>query len=205
MNSRPAYELVTIAHGGNTVSLRPSLRAAATLEARFGFPAIFRALDEGSLTVISEIILAASFSRQDAATFLGGNSGRPLSSFLDAVCQPLAELVLMFMPAPDPKEERVEGGGKLVAWADFYADLYQMATGWLGWTPETTWNATPTEISRAFIGHIAMLKTIHGSGDDKEDHQPEPDQAARNIAAGLDPEFDRNALRALKSKIAGGA
>ena len=69
---RPAYEQVTLAHGGNTVTLRPSLRAAVTLEARFGFPAMFRALDEGSFTVISEIIRTASSTVQDAAAFLAG-------------------------------------------------------------------------------------------------------------------------------------
>ncbi|WEJ38169.1 hypothetical protein [Sinorhizobium prairiense] len=67
---RPAYEEVTIAHGGNAVTLRPSLRAAAILESRYGFPALYRALDELNITIISEIILSASVIRQDAAAFL---------------------------------------------------------------------------------------------------------------------------------------
>lgn len=203
---RPAYEQVTIAHGGNTVTLRPSLRAAITLEARYGFPAMFRALEEGNLTIISEIILAASVSRQDAAAFLLGLDGRPLSSFIGPARLPLAELVSMFRPAPvirlDTKALAAPTG-KSVAWADYYADLYEKATGWLGWTPETAWNATPTEIDRAYSGHVDKLKAMHG-GEDKEEKQNDPDQAARNVAAGLDPEFDRNALRALKAKIAGG-
>jgi hypothetical protein len=204
---RPAYEQVTIAHGGTTVTLRPTLRAAVTLEARFGFPAMFRALEEGSFTVISQIILTTAL-RQDAAAFLPSEAaGRPLSPFISATRMPLAELVSMLMPAPDPKAKDVRTSGKPVTWPDFYADLYENATGWLGWTPDQAWNATPTEICRAYAGHVAKLKAIHGSGEDDKPtgKAPDPDQAARNEAAGLDPEFDRAALRALKAKLAGGA
>ncbi|MBD9493199.1 hypothetical protein IB271_04585 [Ensifer sp. ENS01] len=206
---RPAYEQVTIAHGGNTVTLRPSLRAAVTLEAAFGFPAMFRALEEGNLTTISEIILAASVSRQDAAAFLGGNLGRPLSPFIGAARIPLAELVSMLMPAPVQRLETTAAApsGKSVAWADFYADQFEKATGWLGWTPEAAWTATPTEIDRAYNAHIDKLKAIHNSSenDKQAEKLPDPEQAARNVAAGLDPEFDRAGLRALKSKIASGS
>ncbi len=133
---RPAYEQVTIAHGGSTVTLRPSLRAAVTLEARFGFPALYRGLAEGSLTIISEIILAASSPRQDAAAFLFSLHGRPLASFFEAVRDQLAELVTLLTPAADPSAKSAGNPGNPVAWAEFYADLYEKATGWLGWTPE---------------------------------------------------------------------
>lgn len=208
---RPAYEQVTIAHSGNTVTLRPSLRAAVTLEGRFGFPALFRALEEGNFTIISEIIRAASCNASDAAAFLLGLDGRPLSSFIGPARMPLAELVSMLRPAPVQRLDTKAApapSGKSVAWPDFYADLYENATGWLGWTPETAWNSTPTEICRAYSGHIDKLKAIHGSGeDDKQptEKAPDPEQAARNVADGLDPEFDRAALRALKVKIASGS
>ncbi|WP_348646541.1 hypothetical protein [Ensifer sp. ENS01] len=191
------------------MTLRPSLRAAVTLEAAFGFPAMFRALEEGNLTTISEIILAASVSRQDAAAFLGGNLGRPLSPFIGAARIPLAELVSMLMPAPVQRLETTAAApsGKSVAWADFYADQFEKATGWLGWTPEAAWTATPTEIDRAYNAHIDKLKAIHNSSenDKQAEKLPDPEQAARNVAAGLDPEFDRAGLRALKSKIASGS
>ncbi|MGP4690639.1 hypothetical protein [Agrobacterium cavarae] len=207
---RPAYEEVRIAHGGSTVTLRPTLRAAVTLEARFDFPVLFRALEEGSFTIISEIILAASSSASDAAAFLAGIPGKPLSSFIPAMRMPLAELVSMLMPTPAVRLEKsaiAAPSGKSIAWSEFYAHQFEQATGWLGWTPEQAWNATPTEIDRAYTGHIAKLKAIHGSDEDDKptNNAPDPKQAAHNVTAGLDPEFDRAGLRALKAKIAGGA
>lgn len=203
---RPAYEQVTIAHGGNTVTLRPSLRAAATLQARCGFPALYRALDELNLTTICEIILIAAHG-QGAAAFLGGNSGKPLFPFFMAVRQPLTDLVTMLQPAPDPKAKASTGKGKPMPWAEVYAALYDTATGWLGWTPETAWNATPTEITRAYAAHLDRLVTTGVlTRDDKQAVKAsDPEQAAHNVAAGLDPEFDRAGLHALKAKIAGGA
>ncbi len=205
---RPAYEEVTIAHDGSTVTLRPSLRAAVILEARFGFPAMFRSLEEGNLTIISEIILTTAH-RQDGAAFLSSHPEGPLNSFIGAARMPLLELVSMLMPAPVERLDTASPRptGKSVAWGEYFADLYERATGWLGWTPDAAWNATATEIERAFQGHVAKLKAIHGSGDDtKQDAKgPDPEQAARNIADGLDPEFDRAGLHALKAKIAGGA
>lgn len=197
MNKRRAYEEVTIAHGGNAVTLRPSLRAATILEERFGIPALFRALDDLNLTIISEIILMLSTSHQDAAAFLSSLRGRPLLPFFLSVRAPLSELVSMLTPAPDPKAKHKSTTGKPVTWAEVFAALYDRATGWLGWTPEQAWNATPTEIDRAYRAHLEKLKAVHGGTNDKE---ADPEQIERNIAAGLDPEFDRAGLHALKGR-----
>ncbi|TBH58574.1 hypothetical protein ELG65_09200 [Rhizobium leguminosarum] len=202
---RPAYEEVTIAHGGNTVSLRPSLRAAATLEARHGFPALFRAPFDLNLTIISDIILTACSDRQSAAAFLSSLLGKPLFPFFMAAQKPLADLVSMFMPEPDPKAQPSTGTGKPMPWSEVFATLYDSATGWLGWTPDTAWNATPTEIARAMSAHFDRLVTTGVLVRDKTTAKaPDPEQVARNIAENLDPEFDRAGLRALKAKISKG-
>ncbi len=213
---RPAFEQVKIAHGGNIVTLRPTLRAAVTLEAAFGFPAMFRALAEGNFTIISEIIRATANSRADAAAFLSVHPEGPLSSFFAAVRMPLIELVSMLMPAPvQPLDAKAAvptpSSAESVTWPIFYAHQFEQATGWLGWTPEQAWNATPTEIDRAYRGLIAKtnakLKAIHGSSEDDKQASTkatDPEQAARNAESGLDPEFDRAGLRALKMKIASG-
>lgn len=203
---RPAYEQVSIAHGGNTVMLRPSLRAAATLEARHGLPALVRALDDLNLTIISEILTATAHRQVAAAAFLDGHQGKPLLPFFTAVRQPLTNLISMFTPAPLEHLDKPRTG-KPLPWADFYRDLYDVATGWLGWTPETAWNATPTEITRAHTAHIdrLIMTGVLSRPDKANNTAPDPEQAARNVADGLDPEFDRAGLRALKAKMAGGA
>ena len=199
MNKRRAYEQVTIAHGGNAVTLRPSLRAATVLEERYGIPALSRALDDFNLTTISEIILVSESSgNQNAGAFLSSLREKPLLPFFLSVHAPLAELVSMLPPAPDPKAKHKPTTSKPVTWAEVFAALYDRATGWLGWTPEQAWNATPTEIDRAYRAHLEKLKAIHGGGSD--DKEPDPEQAERNVAAGLDPEFDRAGLHALKGQ-----
>ncbi|MBP2446377.1 hypothetical protein [Rhizobium leguminosarum] len=202
---RPAFEQVTIAHGGNSVTLRPSLRAAATLEERHGLPALFRALNDLNLTIISDIILTASLPGHDAAAFLSSTSGKPLFPFFMAAQKPLADLVSMFMPAPDPKAPPSTGTGKPMPWSEVFATLFDSATGWLGWTPDAAWNATPTEITRAMSAHFDRLVRTGVLVRDKTTAKaPDPEQAARNIAENLDPEFDRAGLRALKAKISQG-
>lgn len=200
MSKRRAFEQVEISHGGNTVSLRPSLRAATILEERFGLPALYSALDDLNFTIISEIILASHSSGGDrnAAAFLSSLSGRPLFPFFLSVRAPLFELVSMLTPAPEKRSQSLHSTGRQVTWAEVFAALYSRATGWLGWTPEQAWNATPTEIDRAYRAHLEKLKAIHGGGSDDE-NEPDPEQAERNIAAGLDPEFDRAGLHTLKA------
>lgn len=197
MNTRRAYEVVTIAHGDFAVTLRPSLRAATILEQRHGLQALYRAIDELNFTVFSEIIRVSVIeSSTDAGAFLSSLCGKPLLPFFLSVRAPLAELVSMLTPAP-AKNAKGETSGKPVTWGEVYGALYDRATGWLGWTPEQAWNATPTEIERAYTAHIAKLKAIHGGGEEKE---ADPEQAQRNIASGLDPEFDRAGLHALKGR-----
>jgi hypothetical protein len=207
MMRRAAYERVTIAFGGNVLELRPSLRAATILESRYGFPALYKALDECNLTIILEIILTVSTDRKDAAAFLFGHRGRPLSPFFAAVRQPLAELLAMFVPAPDrkAKSSTTPSTGKPMPFADLYAVLFERATGWIGWTPETAWNATPTEIDRTYAAHIEKLKAIHGSADDNDngdqaDHYT-PERLKEIDELGYDPTFDLEGLNALRSKI----
>jgi len=182
---RPACEEVTIAHGGNTVTLRPTLRAAINLIDRHGLQGLFFAIDEFHLGTISEIVLATSPSRQDEATaFFSVLPGRPLLPLMLGIRKPLIDLVSMFVPAPDPKARPADG--KPVSWPDYYRELYRIATGWLGWTPEAAWNATPTEITEAAAGKYAMLRAIHGSAeDDQPAHDPREEVAPEEVREGV--------------------
>ncbi|TCM57832.1 tail assembly chaperone [Rhizobium sp. PP-F2F-G48] len=198
---RPAYEEVTIADGGNAIVLRPSLRAATSLEQRHGLPALYRAIQERDHAILCEIVLRASVTRDEALRFLRQHENRPLRSFFYVVVPAVSELLQMFMPAVDGSGE---ASGETMSCAQFYRDLYRIATGALCWTPAEAWAATPQEIREAFKGHISANRMARGESVGEKPTERDPNQAANNIAEGLDPEFDRAGLRALKTKISGG-
>jgi hypothetical protein len=60
--------------------------------------------------------------------------------------------------------------GKPMPYDEYFATLFRIATGWLGWEPEAAWNATPAEIIEAQKGRIELLRAIFG-GSDKEESE----------------------------------
>ncbi|WP_407473652.1 hypothetical protein [Sulfitobacter sp. PM12] len=198
---------IALAYGGNTIWLKPSLRAATNLEALHGgFPALLSKLHDFDTATIREIIRYAAPDRAAAQTLLNALSGASLRTVQQVTLAPAFALLTALMT---PVSEKITGEaarastGKAVAWSDLYADLYKIATGWLGWTPDTAWNATLPEILNAFDGHIDQLKAVHGSSEDQTTSAPtmSNDQRQANIDAGLDPNFDRAGLHALKAKM----
>ncbi|WP_412033146.1 hypothetical protein ACLIR7_07200 [Nitratireductor aquimarinus] len=194
MTFRPAYDEITLALGGNTVCLRPSLRAASYFARGNGLTTLHRRIAEFHLGTIRDLITKAATDRQEAFAFLDQLDRTPLKAVADAIAASALNLVAGFIPAPDDTGNPARTG-KPVPWPDFYRDLYRTATGWLGWTAEAAWNATPTEINNAIVGHIDYLKLTGVLVAGKDQKPTDPEQAARNVAKGLDPEFDREGLR----------
>lgn len=186
---------ILLSHGDETVRLRPSLRTAMTLERMHGgFTGLFRRLSDFDTATISSVIELAATDQRQASAFLGTIANAPLKGFYHAAQAPLAALCEALMPTPPEPDQNAPAKGKPMPWAEDYSELFRTATGWLRWTPEEAWNATLDEITEAFKGHMAMLKAVHGAADDE---QPD-DQREQNIAAGLDPEFDRAGLHRLR-------
>jgi hypothetical protein len=199
MTFRPAYDEIVLEHGSNAVILRPSLRAASTLErSHDGFERLFQRIAEFHTGTVREIILTAATDRKDAAAFLDSVLQLPLSSFVESMRVSLVRLCAGFFSQDDGKPSQ---SGERMPFPDFFRALFRRATGCLHWTPEEAWNATITEISDAIEGHNDLMVSIYGGAVDKAaEDQPDPEQAARNVADGLDPEFDRAGLQALKAK-----
>jgi hypothetical protein len=202
MTFRPAYD-IPLAYGGDTVWLRPSLRAATRLEALFGFPALLKNIQQHDTNTIRQIITFAATDQSAAQKALASMAGKPLQGIQQATIGPAFELVTALMTPATTEQNKASTAptdAKPIKWADLYSDLFKIATGWLGWTPETTWQATLPEIMQAFEGHTDKLKAIHGTGEDEASTGNTPEQRAANEAAGLDPDFDRAGLHALKGK-----
>jgi hypothetical protein len=203
MTAAARLDEITLAHGGSTVRLRPCLRAASYF-AREGFADLPRRIADFHLGTIRNLIDATATDRQEARAFLAALDAAPVKGVAGAITAPLLALIAGFIPAPD-EDAKPAKGGKPMPWPAVYRELFRTATGWLGWTPEAAWQATPTEINEAFAGHIAKLKAIHGAPEKEADKQPNiysAEQLRQIDEEGLDPEFDREGLQRLKAKIA---
>lgn len=122
--------------GSRVYTLRPTLRAAFHLHHKYGFPALHQAVAEGSFTAIMDLITATSDTVPVAS----------LRSILEAREQ-LVEFILILSGA-DTSDDK-PASGKPMPFDEYFARLFQLGTGWLGWTPEATWSATPAEILSA--------------------------------------------------------
>jgi hypothetical protein len=160
---------IAISYDDLRVFCRPTLRAAMNLNRRYGLANLLDDVVQGSLSAIRAVIEMTA-DDLDIASFI---DVAPLQQVMSA-CQPAAYSLLLAMIAAD--EKRDDGGeGEPMSFADFFRQLFSIGTGWLGWTPETTWNASPAEILAAYRGQIAKLEAIHGTSDDKpkkRDHRP---------------------------------
>lgn len=199
MKSQPAYDAIALEYGGNAVFLHPSLRAAIRLERLHGgFPELLRKIEEFDTLTIWHVI-TASAGKTATDDLFGYAATQSLSGFAQAAQTPCFELVAALLPEAPEAAPTAPRNTDPMPWSEVFSELYKIATGWLGWTPETAWNATPQEITDAFDGHMTMLKAIHGSADDEQaTNGPTPKQSKENEALGLDPEFDRAGLAALK-------
>lgn len=213
MNSKPlTYEETLLTCNDNShVSLRPTLRAACYLERLHdGFPGLFSRLEQSNLATIREVIMQAASSRQEAKAFLSELEQLPLRHVAEITVSPLLALCTGFFPKNDQndsKKAKPSKAVKPVTMQDVYSELFAIGTGILGWTPNDTWNATPSEIVAAgksrnhFISDI--LKAVFGApeGDSLKVDQYTDEQLAQIEQEGTDPNFDRAAFADLKASL----
>ena len=206
MTMRLASDIV-LRHGTLAVTLTPSLRAATLLERLHGgFPALLDQVQAFNLTTIIEIIKTAG---QAPDALLQALSDAPLRMIRAVTFGPIVQLMSALMMTDNAAgiftdndtPAKPAPSGKPVAWADLFAQLYKIATGWLGWTPATAWAATITEITDAFDGLIERIKATSGTHEDEAETGTTPEQREQNEALGLDPEFDRAGLHALRARL----
>lgn len=207
MTMRLASDIV-LRHGTLAVTLTPSLRAATLLERLHGgFPALLDQVQAFNVTTIIEIIKTAG---QAPDALLQALSDAPLRMIRAVTFGPIVQLMSALMMTDNAAgiitgndtPAKPAPSGKPVAWADLFAQLYKIATGWLGWTPATAWAATITEITDAFDGLVERIKATSGNTAEIEaETGPTPEQREQNEALGLDPEFDRAGLQALRARL----
>ncbi|MCS3740234.1 hypothetical protein [Rhizobium sp. BK661] len=148
-------------------------------------PNLERRIFEFHTGTVREIILATAIDDRIAREFLAHVDCAPLKAVATEVIPALISVCAGFIPQPR-KSTSIAANSAPQPFSELYADLYEYATGWLGWTPDTAWNATPTEISRAYSAHVAKLKAIHGSDDgDSEKTDPRTEVAPEAVKEGI--------------------
>jgi hypothetical protein len=123
------------------------------------------------------------------------------------LAEPLAKFALAIAGHdPDSTAAPAPSTGEPIEPEELFTRLFNVATGWLGWTPEDAWSATPAEILAAKSGRTDLitdiLKAVFGSSDDTSTTSASytADQLAKIEKLGRDPTFNRKALHALKNK-----
>lgn len=189
---------------GEAFELRPSLRASMNLVRRHGLPGLLAAVQGFNLTIIMDMLREAAISPK---LLLADIAAFGLGTVRNRLTGPLAEFVLAVAGIdPDDTTPHVPTPGKPMTPDQYHTRLFGIATGWLGWAPEEAWNATPAEIIAAKMGRTDLiadvLRAIFGGTDtDQPDTQYRPEQVAEIVAAGSDPEFDREGLAKLKASL----
>ncbi len=170
--------LVTIAD--KEIELRPSLRCAMQLERREGsFRQLMVDIADGSLTAALDIIEPHA----DGMLFLKNRVLDELPSLKPAL---IAYVLRCTGVDPDEKPSTSKSTGKPQPFADYLISLYRIGTGWLGWSPEITLDATPAEIIEANKGRMEMLKAIFGGGEKEKTKDTRPlEEKFRSVFAGI--------------------
>lgn len=201
---RLGADAISIELAGEAFELRPSLRAGLRLVRRHGLPALAVAARDFNVTVIMDVLREAAIK---PALLLAEIAAIGLVTVRHRLTGPLAQFALAIAGIdPDEAEAPVPAAGKPMTHEGFFIRLFEIATGWLGWSPEEAWNATPAEIIAAQSGRTDLitdvLKAVFGTSETAAP-TPEiytPERLAEIEASGTDPAFDRSALLALKAR-----
>jgi hypothetical protein len=149
-----------------TVILRASLRAAFHVHNKYGFEALYLAIAEGNLTAIVDLISATCTNQPTFVRYVASEDPSIVPELL-ATRARLLEFIPGLCGVNDKSGEEPQSGEPL-SFEEYFTQLYQIGTGWLGWTARDTWDATPAEIINAKEGRVEMLAAIFGKRDDTE-------------------------------------
>jgi hypothetical protein len=177
---RLADSEIAISLEKETIHLRASLRAAYRLEQRYGFQDLCEAIARCDLAAAVDLISVGSTDPKAVDYFFDYlRDSKSLLSGLMEVREPLLKFVLLLSGAEDRINDS-EPTGTPIPFAEYHERLFRIATGWLSWSPEQAWNATPAEIIEAQKGRIEMLGAIFGSSTGKDDDTTTDISSARD-------------------------
>jgi hypothetical protein len=147
--------------------LRPTLRAAFDLNRDYsGFHKLYDAILDGSYSACADLISATCTDPRSWIAYACVPSSNAVREVLEARDQLIR--VVLALTGDDADGRKAQSPGKPMPFDEYHEHLFKIGGGWLGWTPEATWNATPAEILAAFAGRQDMLKVLFGKREDEE-------------------------------------
>lgn len=181
---------------GEAFELRPSLRASMRLVRRHGLPGLLAAVQGFNITVIADVLLEAGIK---PSLMLADIAAIGLKATRHRLTEPLAAFVLAVAGIdPNDTAQPAPSTDKPIDPQQVFAQLFGIATGALGWTPEEAWNATPTEIVAAHNGQTAHLIRTGVLIEQAPADEYTPERLKQIEEQGFDPAFDREGLAALR-------
>lgn len=171
---------ITLQVGHETIRLRASLRASVRLHRRFqGFDKIVSAIADGNISVMAAVIAESATERTDLADLLDSGGALSVRIVVDHLVGPLIAHVGALAGFDADATDNQKQTGKLITFEEYHTRLFGLATGWLGWSPNAAWNATPAEITEAYKGRVAMLAAVFGGAKAEDDRDPESAEDTR--------------------------
>jgi hypothetical protein len=152
---------VKIIVGRETLYLRPTLRAAFRLEQKYdGFENLIRAIYTGNLAAYCDVIREGTGQRTALTDYLETAGDTPLVVSLDLLVEPIRDFIVSLMG--DAGIALEPSNIAPMSFREYHTRLFRIATGWLGWSPDDAWNASPAEILEAYQGRTEMLAAVFG-------------------------------------------
>ncbi|WP_156964734.1 phage tail assembly chaperone [Methylocapsa aurea] len=132
-----------------------------------GFDKLLEAIADENLSVMADIIRATATGYTSIPDLIEEIGLHPLRVGINHLVPPLISLAFQLAGFDEDSKPESESKSR-VTFAEHHKKLFQIGTGWLGWTPETTWNATPSEIIEAYNGRVDLLKAIFGASEEEK-------------------------------------
>ena len=177
---RLADSEIAISLEKETIHLHASLRAAYRLEQRYGFQNLLEAVARCDLAPCADLISVGSRDPKAVDHFFDYLAdSNSVSAGLMEIREPLMKFVLLLSGAEDRINDS-EPTGTPIPFEEYHERLYRIGTGYLGWSPEVVWAASPAEIIEAQKGRIEMLGAIFGSSKGKDDETTTDIRSARD-------------------------
>jgi hypothetical protein len=154
--------------GDRSFDLKPSLRAAFVLWERYdGFRNLSSQLAKGAVATAIRLISVTVVDRKAWSEYVLARDSTVVPDVYAALGD-LIEFVPILAGVDDKASDKADSGAPM-PFDEYFTRLFEIGTGWIGWTPHDTWDATIAEIHAAQRGRMAMLKALFGSKEQSTD------------------------------------